>query len=586
MLSHLEITNFRCFDRHIIPFKQTNFLIGENNTGKSTVIEALRLVGIVQSRYKSLNYDEPPEWLESYVENMKVVKVSVEGIDLPPSQAIFHWYNEKRPAKISAVFQNKSGIDVYIGQDYKTYAIPFYAKDSPIQSKGEAYFSNIPSLAVLPQLRQIGVEEKKLEKKYVIRNLGSNLSSLHFRNEISLLRDAYLSEFSRLVETSWGNLSVKELIDDEVNLGLIINEGKYPNVFPAEVGWLGSGLKMWLQILWFLTRTRSSDTIVLDEPDIYLHSDMQRRLLRLLRNTGKQVILTTHSSELLFEASPEEVLVVNKNSPKSEFTTNLPAVQEILTQMGSPHSLQLSKIWDAKRIIFIEGEDMKILSKIHEKIFPETTTSLANIPHLSLGGYDGWPKVIGISELLRKSSVNEIKKYCIFDKDYHTEEELEERREKAKENGIQLHIWRKKEIENYLLTPEIITNAVNGRLKAKRSLVEVDEIKKGIEDCAEMLKKETVLKFGNKISPKYKREEFSTVYVDAEKFVDDHWNSLEEKTSMVSGKDLRTAIIIWVRNNFKVSLSQDYILHSLRPGDLDSEITRILKSIYYNSDFE
>ena len=67
----------------------------------------------------------------------------------------------------------------------------------------------------------------------------------------------------------------------------------------------------WQQILFHIHRTRNLPTVVLDEPEVYLHSDLQRRLVRLLEETGRQVVLATHSSELIGEVQPQSILLVD-----------------------------------------------------------------------------------------------------------------------------------------------------------------------------------------------------------------------------------------------------------------------------------
>ena len=56
MITQLTIKNFRGFDRHIVPLRPITILVGKNNAGKSTVVEALRLVSMVTNRYKGLTY--------------------------------------------------------------------------------------------------------------------------------------------------------------------------------------------------------------------------------------------------------------------------------------------------------------------------------------------------------------------------------------------------------------------------------------------------------------------------------------------------------------------------------------------------
>ncbi len=64
MLSKLTIENFRCFERSTIPLKELAIVVGANNAGKSTVVEALRIISIVVNRLGRLPFHPVPEWLQ------------------------------------------------------------------------------------------------------------------------------------------------------------------------------------------------------------------------------------------------------------------------------------------------------------------------------------------------------------------------------------------------------------------------------------------------------------------------------------------------------------------------------------------
>lgn len=114
---------------------------------------------------------------------------------------------------------------------------------------------------------------------------------------------------------------------------------------------MGRGVQMWLQVIWFLAREGSADCVILDEPDIYMHPDLQRRLIRLLRKGSGQVILTTHSPEILAEVDAEDVLVVDRSRSLSLVVSSLPGAQAVLTSLGSVHNLQLTRLWKARKFL-------------------------------------------------------------------------------------------------------------------------------------------------------------------------------------------------------------------------------------------
>ncbi len=160
----------------------------------------------------------------------------------------------------------------------------------------------------MPQLRQINETEQILEKATVLRDVDTNRSSIHFRNEIRLFKNDFFEEFKNLANNSWETGWITEFYEEGMNLGLNIREG----TFEGEIGWMGSGLKMWLQILWFLAKSKNAETIVLDEPDIHLHPDLQRKIAKTLISGNSQTILTTHSTDLTSSDMSEDSIKLIK----------------------------------------------------------------------------------------------------------------------------------------------------------------------------------------------------------------------------------------------------------------------------------
>ena len=60
MLKNLRLTDLRSFAEHFVPLRDLTVFVGQNNAGKSTIVEALRLISIVALRYGNLTYRPPP----------------------------------------------------------------------------------------------------------------------------------------------------------------------------------------------------------------------------------------------------------------------------------------------------------------------------------------------------------------------------------------------------------------------------------------------------------------------------------------------------------------------------------------------
>jgi predicted ATP-dependent endonuclease of OLD family len=46
-----------------------------------------------------------------------------------------------------------------------------------------------------------------------------------------------------------------------------------------EIFWAGFGLQVWCQMLTYILQSDNRSLLLIDEPDIYLHSDLQRQRL-------------------------------------------------------------------------------------------------------------------------------------------------------------------------------------------------------------------------------------------------------------------------------------------------------------------
>ena len=78
-----------------------------------------------------------------------------------------------------------------------------------------------------------------------------------------------------------------------------------------EIYWSGFGFQVWLQLLTHLMRGTEHSIVIIDEPDVYLHPDLQRKLLKILKERTAQYILATHSVEIINESDPGDVISIN-----------------------------------------------------------------------------------------------------------------------------------------------------------------------------------------------------------------------------------------------------------------------------------
>lgn len=345
---------------------------------------------------------------------------------------------------------------------------------------------------------------------------------------------------------------------------------------------MGHGLQMWLQIIWFIVKSSNSNTIILDEPDVYLHADLQRKLYRILNKLNKQIIVATHSIEIISEVEPENILVIEKSKSSSHYAVNLPGIQSIIDNIGSTHNLQISKLWSAKKCIFIEGDDIKILKIFYDLMFPNEDVSIDSLPNMSTNGWGGWHYVIGSSTLLKNNFDQNITKYCIFDRDYHTEEDIKKRYEEAECHNVNLHIWQKKELENYLLEPQAILRLI--KYSNPESTISINNIEDKLNYFAEEMKDDIFACISSEIQKSSKKLDLKTVIQKAKQFIDFCWQKKERRIDLVSGKEMLKKIREWLKSEYNISPSNERIAREIKLNELEPEVKTVLKAIKDNSE--
>ena len=572
MLNKLKLENYRGYNEHEIDLRDLTIVVGKNNAGKSTLIEALRLVSLVTNKYKTAPYRNVPEWLEIPLINSGV-SPSLLRIDFSYDN-IYYSYGDP-PAIITAEFTNSTKVKIYFGGEKKFHAVLFDERGK-VCHRNKINELDLPTINILPQISPLIPDEKVLNEDYVKLNVDSPTSSRHFRNQLNYLKQHY-PKFKRLIEDTWEGLRIVEY-----NSGNRIEEKKpyllvQEEIFTTEIGYMGHGLQMWMQTMWFLARCKPTSTVILDEPDVYMHADLQRKLIRLLRNEFQQVLIATHSIEIMSEVEPENILVIDRKKQKSIFASDFNAVQKVLLNIGSIHNIALARLWSAKKFLIVEGKDVDILKRMQNTLFENSKEPLDAIPQMSIGGWGGWSRAVGSKLMLKNAGDENIITYCILDSDYYSEDEISVRYDEAKKNGINLKIWKRKEIENYLIVPGAIKRII---LRESGCEILNDQIIKKIDKCCEELKQEFIDHVMDRIHVSQRRKgnflEPSTARQKAEECVSKSW---ENKLQVVSGKALIKKIGAWTNEKYNVSINPIKLAQELKAKEISEEMKIVLIKI-------
>ena len=574
MLEKIQFINYKCFEDATIPLRDITIAVGKNNAGKSTMIEGLRLLSFAIKSGSKQNYKDLPSIFQQRNKKSKKLKLDSLKIDL---RTVAHFYKEDIISKIIGYFNNKNKIEIYIS-DSAAYACYYDKSGKNIKSASKFLESSFSRVEILPQIGLIKEEERQLSGSTIVNGRDTYLSSRHFRNEIldEKIRDITIyDEFCQLAEKTWKGLKVKELIapsrgfsgDGTPPIQLMIEADR----FTSEIGYMGSGLQMWLQIIWFICKSANSETVILDEPDVYMHPDLQRSLVKIVKNRFNQIIIASHSVEILSEVNPENVLMIDKSRSKMKFSSDIISVQNTLENLGSSQNITLLRIANSKKCIFMENSnDLKILNKIYEKCYPENNDSLLTLPFVELKGASNLPQAFGLSKLLAKETQGSIQVNCILDRDYFPETWLDKKLSEAKNANLNLKFWNKKEIENYLIIPKVLYS-----ISKMEDINEFNEcLNKKID---EFFKDKVADLLASKLKDINRDWDISRLNSEARCIRDKSWNTIEDKLAIIGGKEALKMIRDWFQKEFQTSCSIDDIIKNSRAEDFDNEILEVIE---------
>jgi hypothetical protein len=573
----LEFENFRCFGNHKLTLRPLTIIVGRNNAGKSTVAEGLRLISLVLSRYWTSHYGKIPRWLD-IPSNRRGIAPSLRGYEFN-FETVFHRYGEP-PASVSARFEDGTTVTAYVGPRDEVYGVVLDKRDRPL-AKARAGAPSSLKLSILPQIGPLLREEELLDEDYVQRSRSSALASLHFRNELWYQDEAF-DAFSELAGQTWPGLKThppeRTRREGRQYVSLMIRDRD----FAAEAAWMGHGLQMWLQVMWFLARADTESSVALDEPDVYMHADLQRKLIRLVERRFAQTIIATHSVEIISEVEPENILIVERRRRTSTYANSLPGVQDVIDRIGGVHNVHLARLASAQRCVLVEGDDMKILRHVYDRLFPDSLEPLDTIPNMPIGGWDGWNYAVGSSMLLRDAVGAPIKVYCILDRDYRSEEVVKERYKSASAAHVDLHVWRRKELENYLLVPTAIARILSREVRGNAQAPTAKEVSSKLEHIVSEFRDTCVDSIAEELVRRKQSKSVTEANPKARSRVTEAYKTHEGGLGIVCGKDVLSRLSSWAQSTYGVSLSAIKLAREIERREIEPELAVVLSAIQAN----
>ncbi|MBY8337992.1 ATP-binding protein [Alteriqipengyuania sp. NZ-12B] len=302
-LTKLRVERFKRIDEIEIPLKSVNILVGANGSGKSSILQAAHLASCLIRQVDR-------------VRTTSTAMVRISDLDYLPSDEYWRlghgvdWGNASSSPSSKVLFYFVDGK----GDEVATECEMRSARNAGISVRGElpeevrglfrgqeVFFSGfIPGISGIPN-----VEQKK-SKRVVLKACSFGDSNVYLRNALDLLSQADVRQIENWLEPLLGEVRLdirfNELEDFEISANVTLNGQDHP------LELLGTGYLQLIQIFCYILLFKPT-VLLIDEPDIHLHPDVQERLPRLLltiaRTKNLKILLTTHSPFIVRGAPAE-----------------------------------------------------------------------------------------------------------------------------------------------------------------------------------------------------------------------------------------------------------------------------------------
>ena len=310
-----------------------NMIVGPNNSGKSSIIETLYLA--------NNNLEIIPSTIRnSHSKNGVLIKINLTNGNTKELMSI-----KENPSLIHCTYTN---------------------------NKGEKIFDNRPFAYILSSKRNIGIHfsnNSESWENFLYNNGGYNYRQENLSNNIG-------GRFKNIIESNKKvfDYELKQILGylpewsldsmDENDLYISFKDG---NTYHTNSG-SGDGFINIFIILTSLYDAPQNSTIVIDEPEIALHPDVQQRLMQRLiyHSKTKQIIISTHSPYFinlsLLNHGAKIFRFYKENENTGIYTIrpeSISKINSLLNTIEQPYlqDIKSKEIFFLDKVILVEGPD-------------------------------------------------------------------------------------------------------------------------------------------------------------------------------------------------------------------------------------
>jgi len=578
--TRVDFHRFKAFRSFSLELRGFNILVGPNNAGKSTILAAFRILAHAMRRAdakKAVHLRGPNGFSSGHKVDLSAISVAEENL--------FFNYDDDEAAWVRFSLASGNSLTLYFPEPEVCHFIPDAQGRTCLTPSAFKQAFNCP-IGFVPILGPVDHNEELYEREAARRALFNYRAARNFRNIWHHFPEKF-DGFRDLIVKTWPGMDVSKPEVDRTHERPRLHMWCPEKRRPREIFWAGFGFQVWCQMLTHVLQAKSVSIFLIDEPDIYLHSELQRQLLGILRDLGPDILIATHSTEIVTEAEVEDVVLIDKARTRSRRLKNPGQLDAVFRVLGSGMNPILTQLAKTRRVLFVEGADFSQIGRFARKLGYERVGNRSDFAVVRVDGFSP-ERIRNLKAGMEETLGATIYAAAILDRDYRSLKERSSIIEDCELFCNMVIIHESKELENFLLVPEAIDRAASVRLadrtrRGHQAAVAVPVAASVLDLFAED-RKNYVASQTIASSKRFERDRgnntFEETLIEREMAAFDAvWRDKSERLRVIPGKEAFSAVNLALQNQLGVSVTPAGVIEAMRVTEVPAKMVELVEKL-------
>lgn len=567
MITSAEFNKFRGFARMRVQLAPNGYIVGPNSAGKSTVIESVALAEMCLQRARrqnpTLRVDHRGTSRKAFV---------LPRVDDDDAEDPVRYEFGQDEAYVGIRWEGGPSIHMVWPEETEEAEGGFFylELDEGIQPRNTAAVRDaFPPVAVIPVVTPLDRVEELKNVDYIKSKSSSRLASRHFRNHaLQMQRNNEWEDFKEFARPWLPEIELLRVELDATANRLNIFYLETGSRVPKELAWAGDGMQIWLQLLWHAFRSKGTRTLLLDEPEVYLHPDLQRRLVRLLDGLGTQVILASHSADVIAEAPADDVVWVDRKAGIARKAKSTQTLSALSASLGSSYNLSLARSLRSQLVLASDCEDMQLIRLLAQRVGATKLASEHAVNLVQLRDVRNWEETTFLGRAIRELLPDRLPALVLLQGGQRPDSINRQLVENLTAPRNTVRVLTMAEFDNYLMNPDVIARVSGAAPEAI-----YDRLDEALTSLYQRSKAAFVAAELRILGAS------AETLTAAERDFETAWLEREQRLRLVKGSQVLRSINVWLEAEGYRTVTPRELAKALKPTEIANELFDLLFEI-------